>query len=84
MIPIDLDRFLADYRAYVDAQPVPKLTGMIGIIMRKPFGVRDIDRLNDLLDERNRRDLTLNVYETDSRVSILAYTPLRRSGRQVS
>lgn len=85
MIPhLDWPRLIADYRAHVMSQPVPQLTGMIGIIVRKPYQARDIDRLNDLLDERDRRELTLDVYETESRVSILAYTPVRRLGRQVS
>jgi hypothetical protein len=77
------ERFLTDYRNYVDQVAKQRqVRQMIGLKFRKPYSQASTDKLNDLLDAVRRDELVIDVHETEGSVSVLAYSPLRRGGRQ--
>ena len=85
MSRLNLQHFLTGYRKWIDKQsserkPLPTYA-MVGMIMRKPFKAQDIDKLNDLLERVHKDGLSLNIHETESRVSIIAYNRIRHSLR---
>lgn len=81
-------RLRDDFRQYIDQHasarlPIPTY-GMVCLYIRKPYGQDGLDKLNGLLGQIESNNLALDVKETDGAVSVIAYTPYRRRGRQVS
>lgn len=81
-------RLRDDFRQWVNQHATARLPlptyGMVGLYIKKPYRQEGIDKLNGLLEQVESNNLALNVRETDSALSVIAYTPYRRPGRQVS